>query len=113
MNQIVGMTQRKKGSFKNEGGEEISYDNVVFYFISDENPDINGCTAGEVKIKFENLSGIFGSDKSSEDFYGNDVLGFIGKYVSFNFMMTNKVPVLSGIRLADPPVKSDKSVKPA
>lgn len=101
MNKLVGMAPRKTGVY-----EGMSYDNVVFYYISDESIGISGCVAGELKVKFGNLASMFGSDKSNEDFYGSDVVSFIDKYVKFSYSMIGKHPVLSGISIAEPPVKS-------
>jgi len=108
MTTITGFAKRNRGDFAAEGtGEIISYDNVRMFFVTDEDPDIIGSFAGEIKLRFENLSRLFGSAESSENFY-KTLADYVGKKIVFHYMLTKKVPVLVSIEVL-PPKSETKS----
>ena len=41
----------KSGSFEDEKGKKLEYDNVMLYYVSDNNFDVFGLETGVVKVK--------------------------------------------------------------
>lgn len=43
--------QNKVGTFEDNNGRSVAYDNVCLFYTSNINPDVNGLEAGMLKIK--------------------------------------------------------------
>ena len=77
----------KQGSF-----EGISFDNVLLYIISDDDPDIVGMTGSELKIKRSDMERIFGN-LTPED--------ILDKEIELYYSLTKDKPKLKKITLSD------------
>jgi hypothetical protein len=86
MTQVVGFAE-KQGTYEN-----IVYDNIVLYLLSDDDPDINGFSASEIKIKRSDLPRIL--DKLSP----RDLLN---REIELFYSLINGKPKLRRITLSD------------
>ena len=91
MTKIVGY-QHKKGSFTNDSKENVNYDNVILYFVSDGVDGVTGCSVGEVKVSNDKLEAITG-------FKLNNLDQIINKKVFFNYIPDAKFPKLNSISI--------------
>jgi hypothetical protein len=67
MYKLIGYDNSTKGVFKSNSGEEISYNNRILKFVTDEvTPNIVGWDCVEFKIKRVDLSHMLGCADSDE-----------------------------------------------
>lgn len=86
MTKCIGYTQ-KQGSF-----EGISFDNILLYIVSDDDPDIVGMTGSEIKIKRSDAERILGNLQPSD---------LLNKEIELFYSLTKDKPKLRKIALAD------------
>ena len=99
MIKILGF-QHKEGKFPEEKtGREISYNNVILFYVSDCVKNVVGCSTGEIKVPFDNCKVITGYDYS-------ELPELINKSVELSYIPVGKYQQLSSIRvLEDVPAK--------
>lgn len=99
MIKIVGF-QHKEGRFtEDRTNREISYNNVMLYYVSDCVKGVVGCSVGEIKIPFEQCQAITGYDYA-------ELPELINKSVELSYIPVGKYQQLSSIRvLEDVPAK--------
>lgn len=89
MIECIGI-QEKKGTFVPDGKTEtVSFDNVMIYYITDDNPDIVGYFGKELKCKNSKVRKI-NFDEWSE---------IIGKEIIFHYNIFGANPVLDGVQI--------------
>ena len=68
--------QLKVGSFENDKGKDVNYDNVILYTVSDEKiPGVIGMTSSQVKFtreKFDEVTKL--GDKTLENIVDSEIL---------------------------------------
>ena len=82
--------QEKKGSFENDKGKTIDYDNVMIYYISDEEPSVIGFISKELKVSKRQVDALNFEDWEE----------LIGKQIEFRFNIFGSAPKLSGVAIA-------------
>ena len=93
MNKITGYRQ-SAGSFNNEKGEKVNYDNTLFNVITDENPDYKGLApGGEFKVKTSEILELTGGLTADK---------LIDKEVSFDVFMLSGEPKVHKIHVLTP-----------
>jgi len=90
MTQIVGI-KHVQGSGEIDG-KNLTWDNLVIHFISDNDTSVSGCTAGTIKVKWEKVADILGISLANLE-------SIIGKKCDFDYVLIGSKPVLSAIRL--------------
>lgn len=95
MIKIIGF-QHKDGSFADNNGRTVSYNNIVLFYISDVVRDVVGCSVGELKIPFESCKGITGLDYAS-------LPEIIDKTVELSYIPLGKYQQLCSIRIVPEP----------
>lgn len=93
MIKIVGF-QHKEGSFVDANGRNVSYNNILLFYVSDVIRDVVGCSVGELKIPFESCKGITGFDYSL-------LPELIDKNVELSYIPLGKYQQLSSIRVVE------------
>ena len=93
MVKIVGF-QHKEGKFKNESNQDISYNNVVLFYISDCVEHVVGCSVGEIKISFDKCKAITGFDYAS-------LPEILNKNVELSYIPVGRYQQLNSIRVLD------------
>lgn len=88
MYECIGIENRK-GSFTDDKGKNVEYDNIMFSFVTDENPNVLGYQAAELKI---------GRSKV-ETINFRDWTECVGKEINFIYALTRGTPVLSGVKI--------------
>lgn len=88
MFEVIGL-QEKSGEFEDDHGKTIKYDNIMLYYVTDENPDIIGFFGKEQKIARAKVKLLNAKDWSE----------LLGKQIEFNFSMFTGTPVLSGVKI--------------
>lgn len=92
MIQIVGYA-KKAGSFTPQNSkDEVEYNNIILYVISDVVPDVNGFMSFEIKIKAANFMKITNNVKVE------DILNHV---VEMNYVSTGKASILCSIKVVD------------
>ena len=86
MTKCIGYTF-KQGSF-----EGITFDNILLYIVSDDDPDITGMTGSELKIKRSDAERILGGLQPSD---------LLNKEIELFYSLTKDKPKLRKITLAD------------
>lgn len=69
MVKIVGIEQ-KEGSFTDDKGRSVEYDNVILYCVTDSNPDCLGMSVLTVKVPRRNFVSITGYSEVNRDMIG-------------------------------------------
>ena len=93
MVKIVGF-QHKEGKFKNDINQDIVYNNVVLFYISDCVKNVVGCSVGEIKVPFEQCQSITGFDYAS-------LPEMLNKNVELSYIPVGKYQQLSSVRVIE------------
>ena len=88
MIECIGV-QERKGSFQDDKGREVEYDNVMLYYVTNDNPDILGYFGKEMKVNNKKVEKI--NFKNWEE--------CIGKVLDFHYNMFGTTPTLDGIKI--------------
>lgn len=88
MYECVGITE-KAGSFTDEKGRNVEYDNVLIYFVTDENPEVMGFMVREQKCSKKRVA------MANFDNWNQ----LVGKQFEFVYNIFGAVPTLSGVRI--------------
>ncbi len=100
MIKIVGF-QHKEGSFKDYNGQNVSYNNVILFYLSDCSSNVIGCSVGELKIGFEKVQGITGMPYEQ-------LPELLNKNVQLNYIPVGKYQQLVSISIIPEPEKVSK-----
>lgn len=110
MQRIIGFTPRNKGQFTDEQtGRLIDFDNVVIHLIDNENSEVVGSSADQLKVKYDDLPGYFDSKKNPDQFYGEDLAGLVGRYVRYRVALKKNKAMITGLILEETLTKNDVS----
>lgn len=82
---------RKAGTFKDNFGKSIDYDNTILYLESDENDNVVGLESTELKLKTESLTNLCPGIYSAND--------LVGQVISLVYSFVSKYPVLKSISI--------------
>ncbi len=93
MVKIVGF-QHKEGKFKNDSNQDVVYNNVTLFYISDCVKNVVGCSVGEIKVPFEQCQAITGFD------YAN-LPEILNKNVELSYIPVGKYQQLSSVRVIE------------
>jgi hypothetical protein len=88
MIECVGL-QSKSGSFVDTTGKTIDYDNVIIYYVADDNPDVTGYFARELKVSRSRVNKINFADWSD----------IIGKQLELAYNIYGNAPRLTGVKI--------------
>lgn len=86
MIECIGI-QTRKGSFEDDKGRTVEYDNVMIYYVTNDNPDIIGYFGKEMKVNNAKVRKI-GFDNWED---------LIGKVIDFHYNMFGTKPTLDGV----------------
>lgn len=81
--------QQKKGSFQDDHGKTIDYDNVLIFYLTDENPEVLGFMTKELKV----------SKRIVHPIGFEDWEDLIGKQIGFHYNIFTGTPKLDGVEL--------------
>lgn len=89
MIECIGIHE-KKGSFTPDGKkEEVAYDNIMVYYVTDDNPDVFGFYGVEIKIPRARVQMINFSDWKE----------IVGKQIEFVYNIFTGTPRLTGVKI--------------
>lgn len=88
MIECIGI-QKRKGSFEDDKGRTVEYDNVMIYFVTNDNNEIQGFYGKELKV----------NTKQVEKINFQEWEQIIGKVIDFHYNMFGTAPKLDGIKI--------------
>lgn len=89
MIECIGIHE-KKGTFVPDGKkEEVSFDNIMVYYVTDDNPEIMGFYGVELKVQRARVKNINFEDWSE----------IVGKQIDFVYNIFSGTPRLTGIKI--------------
>ncbi len=88
MIECIGI-QEKSGKFEADNGKTVEYDNVMIYYITDDNPEVCGYYGKEQKV----------SKLRVEPINFREWTELIGKRIEFVFNVFGNAPRLTGVKI--------------
>lgn len=101
MIKIIGV-ERNGGTFQNDNGENVAFDNIIFHIVANTNRKVKGLSTGTCKLAFKKLLDVAGTE---------DFESLVNKEVTMDYIPNGKNLELVSIIVIPPVAVTDKPAK--
>ena len=101
MIKIIGV-ERNGGTFDNDNGEKVAYDNLIFHIVANTNKKVKGLSTGTCKLALKKLLDVAGTE---------DFASLVNKEVVMDYIPNGKAMELVSITVVPPVAVPDEPAK--